>query len=1481
MYYNFTEPIIPDGKDPYFYFNFKIRILQENIVLKIIDENKNETIIEIKESNKDNWISYKVSNLNSQNFTFLIINNVWWQTDKIVFYDGTKGLNMDLWSFVSFIFNIEIIGDNPPLPLEFNIETIEEETFYYFKGNNHYKIAEDSYLFEYCVINDNECIFTGFISLNFEKGKKYKIKQNPYKLDNNKYYFDSFSVITEIDSNITNHQSKNGIKNMYFLINIKQLNIFYIYVINKYNIAFMSEENKKEFPYIIDNLSFASQKSDSILNISQTYDYIILEFEDYYHTVILTFNNIIEINSDISLEIEKETCTLIKVRCDVIDAIQSFLISSNKNIAVIDSYINKQKITNILYLSGYKNQRYIYLNPSKEKSIIKYSTSENTCSGSTEYKFNLVCKDDLNYFLNKYGADSFYIRAIYPHSNYNYIINTIYFFDINENFYLYIKKFFGNVEIYQYNKELDSFTNITRFMAPIKSYEESNDYKVIDNELIILSGHQLFTFIINYNSLYDFYIQKSDDFEHIQINNNMFKFNNLVKLLNENKKYYLDFKVDHLIKLDNKFLDAEVIFYDGNGGEFILNKNNRIIKDLEGENITMISNKRALLYFYKKIPNYSGKGTVIFNKLEKGKNLKFNIRNKNNDDIDIYIVKDFGFEGYYPMINQKDWDGIKTVNNSMTTIYVENYFDKSNCEVYENEGENYIIYIFDSFNDDGNPIFNYQNYEIDNIIYFNNLLTLNNKYNFEIISANSNGSIILNLIDKQSIRYQFYTCKSKEIKFKIENSNRYFKSNEYPYEETINENKMISLDLNNNETLVHSFESDNEFLFVYSDDMKDNYRNNGNLQILFVYEISNNIIRIIIKRPYYYTLDKYFIIFAKKDKSNNIESFSDICYLAKLMIENSNLIFIKTFYEKTKDDLIITDIDISNLNPNENDEYIINIIVQSRFNEEILKFSEPKEFKLIKKEPLEIKPEETIKFNLETKNYFKFEYKNNSNISQNIIFNFDSNDDLYMILYSSENTQITENTRTETKKTKFTINKSGTYYLELLPKYSSINNNVEDTFSFLITGNDISTIDLSQKIHYKNLKFETIYKPNPIIYNVRNLKDDINVFFYYTVIDRKYDTFTNPFKICNDNNSECSKDIIIYKFLKDTNYTIYIDFVNEQRSYSSDITYYYPSYLFFPVFEDTVKIITNEGYYTFNEPKILIFNLENKDYLFIAFDSYKDAYISQSEENITSNDLINLDYETAYINYQQYYKTSGYKNRIIIPIITPNDNPAKLIVANKGLILRESGEYTIPSEKTIILYFNRYYYETSYLFENQINLSNEKSLKLNDTDDEEEDFPDYKNPLTYYNYIATFLSPIKNMKILANIEDKEKNDFIFQNYFAYPIYVEKYEKDINITIKKYEPRYAFFSFINSDLFDLYINKLLNNLALSNAIDFNEVNTIKTRLNSELNSYHEFFNFYFHNFEKNVYIYIKKYYGNTELCENNIDSFDLNDLSILT
>ena len=106
----------------------------------------------------------------------------------------------------------------------------------------------------------------------------------------------------------------------------------------------------------------------------------------------------------------------------------------------------------------------------------------------------------------------------------------------------------------------------------------------------------------------------------------MFKFQNLVKILNENKKYYLDFTVDHLIKLDNKYLDAEVTFIDSNGTEYILNNSNKVIRDLKGDNITVISNKKALIYFYKKI-NDTKIIEIEFDKNQTNKVMKFNITN--------------------------------------------------------------------------------------------------------------------------------------------------------------------------------------------------------------------------------------------------------------------------------------------------------------------------------------------------------------------------------------------------------------------------------------------------------------------------------------------------------------------------------------------------------------------------------------------------------------------------------------------------------------------------------------------------------------------------------------------------------------------------------------------------------------------------------------------------------------------------------------
>jgi hypothetical protein len=165
------------------------------------------------------------------------------------------------------------------------------------------------------------------------------------------------------------------------------------------------------------------------------------------------------------------------------------------------------------------------------------------------------------------------------------------------------------------------------------------------------------------------------------------------------------------------------------------------------------------------------------------------------------------------MLNQRNWEEVNINENKDVTIYVDNYYDKIENDLYENE--KYIIYIFETINESDIPVLNSQNYKISDITYNNNLLTPGNKYNFEVIPPNSEGSLILSLKNKPNIIYQFITCKSKEIKFKVENSNALFKKEDYPYQATINQSKIISLDLNDNEILSHSFTSDNEFLFIY------------------------------------------------------------------------------------------------------------------------------------------------------------------------------------------------------------------------------------------------------------------------------------------------------------------------------------------------------------------------------------------------------------------------------------------------------------------------------------------------------------------------------------------------------------------------------------------------------------------------------------------------------------------------------------------
>ena len=939
-YYQFNGKFLEDEKDVYFFFKF-YNSWNDPFQLTIIEENLNEIIIDNIYPENETWVSYKLIKLESQKITFKIS---YITSGELFFIDSATEINGTLDNFTNFNLKTDLIGEKPPLPLQFNIDTIKEDIFYFFKENSKDLIYNGDNLIDYCIIEENEkeCNYLGIEGgLKFEKGKKYKIRLNYYKKGEiSFFYFDTFYTVKEIEFGLESYESSSFEKDSFFILNTKTIDKFFIYS-NQYSsrriyTSFLSEKEKDLLPNIIDNLEFIEEGySDDVNEIinENASDYFIFRKSHSNRddkNIICTFNiyhTIDSYNYNLNLEIEKGKRLGIykKKSSSYYNNKEYMVLSSNKNMQLIDySKYTPGNVSKILYLKNDKEE-FLYIDSYLENTYIILNEYNNEDNNNAKFLFNLVTNENLNYYFNKYDTDTLFMRTNSLSSENKF--NITYLFDIEEKYYLYMKKYNGKMIIYKYNQKLDFLSGYKQFQAIPESYEDQDKYKNINNDLIIIDKFQLFSYYMDYNCLFDIYMQKVEDSENIFINQNIFGFNNLVKLLNENKTYYLNFSVDHLIKLDNKFLNAKIKFVDGEGKEYFLNNSNRVIKDLKGDNITVISSEKALIYFYKRIENYSGEGVVIFDKKQKRKNMLFNITNINNNPISIYIAKDFGFEGYYPMLSKKSWiyvNNKESWHNYISTIYIDNIFDQSDYELYEEEGEEYIIYIFDKY---GSFISN--NYKIGNITYIDNLMSPKNKYNFEIIPKNTSGSLILNSLNKPEIKYQFILCKNEinnNLRMKVENSNHYNKYF-YPYERTIR-NEDLELEIDDNEILSHTFELDSKFLFVYDffySSSSYNYYSKNELNVNSITQFTKNNILIIFNSAYQSGQNQYYIIVGIKNEFNNIESFSDECYLAQLMTNNSNSIIVKSII-KEYSLMLYEEVNISKLNIKEDTELIISII---------------------------------------------------------------------------------------------------------------------------------------------------------------------------------------------------------------------------------------------------------------------------------------------------------------------------------------------------------------------------------------------------------------------------------------------------------------------------------------------------------------------------------------------------------------------------
>ena len=278
---------------------------------------------------------------------------------------------------------------------------------------------------------------------------------------------------------------------------------------------------------------------------------------------------------------------------------------------------------------------------------------------------------------------------------------------------------------------------------------------------------------------------------------------------------------------------------------------------------------------------------------------------------------------------------------------------------------------------------------------------------------------------------------------------------------------------------------------------------------------------------------------------------------------------------------------------------------------------------------------------------FKFEYIKESEEKQELYLVFDTSDSFEIILYPPESDKIQKIDNDD--ELPFTLKEEGFYYFEFFKRNGG--NFSGDVFVF-ITGSIIDRIDLSKKIYYK-------IQLKPVTIKVTNITDDRYVFFTYKILD-KYPK-NNPYKIFNDNSGECTSEIVSYKFFKNNNYTIYINFI-----YSSLYDYYFfPYCFFFPIFEDTVED-KDVGIYSLNEPKLYIINFTKSEntIFYVGFRNQYKVYSFYARNSFSLDDL-NSYLLSEVQSYDHFYRSGGnYLGFMVIPEMGENPHSLLLQILN-------------------------------------------------------------------------------------------------------------------------------------------------------------------------------------------------------------------------
>ena len=509
-----------------------------------------------------------------------------------------------------------------------------------------------------------------------------------------------------------------------------------------------------------------------------------------------------------------------------------------------------------------------------------------------------------------------------------------------EKINIYFKKYYGYSNIFEINLDSYNLNDISFITKPIKTYEKE---KSILNQLLTLTNNKFYSGYLDYQSLYDIYIDIEDDindenqdrFVKMQKEDN--PLNNLMKLFKPNIKYILDFEVEHLIKLDPNF-NANIIIKDSEHN-ITLDKSNQVTTEIKGKNVEITTDSNAILYFYNTISSLTSKSEIYKNMFQheiepsNEKNLLLDIKLIGDYRGELHYLIDVGFEGYAPF-EYYGFDLAKETCYGECTLVFPNYYDKIKTELVEGE-KIFVYYYIDS----DNP------YNITtelNPKYYSSLKNINNKYTFLVVPPNIEGeeekNLFINFYDKKAINLQVHYC-SKYNYDENKPTLNYYQIGRSKSTKEFDDQEIFSIEYWVYKLYRFYFTSKNEFVFSYfftdkydsvinSDSAWYDERKVSYELIIKKAEINfeTNMAKIQAIPNYLYSSTKYFIIIGPKNDNFNLESFNDPCILVKLITENSTGVII---YETMNigDEYIDVDIDLTDLISQnlENKDLIVNI----------------------------------------------------------------------------------------------------------------------------------------------------------------------------------------------------------------------------------------------------------------------------------------------------------------------------------------------------------------------------------------------------------------------------------------------------------------------------------------------------------------------------------------------------------------------------